>query len=458
MGPEGGQGDSPNFVGSSADALIVYFASERRYVADAPIGGLYRRAGQTTTLVKDENGNRAPLPTSVETFVSADGSVVAFGTLSGAYVYRHAIGHAVLVAPWSFGFKEVGLSLDGSRNFFVTSDALTPDDEDAAADIYEYEVATGALRRISGTSAGPGPGNGAADAVPVISSPSGSSVYFTSTEQLDGTKGVAGAPNLYVAEGGAIHYAMTLGSGSVGRPRLTRDGDMLLFESSDRLTAYDNAGKTEIYGYDQDDGDVICASCRPTGEIPSGDASFGIPTAASGADRDGDHIFFRTTDPIVPQDVNSDKADVYVYDATYDTTSLISGAGSTGPSKLIGIGAEGRDVFFTSSTSLRLPDRNVGVAKVWDARIGGGFAEPSPSTVCEGEGCRGSASAGPPAVNATTSGFSGPGDPEPVRKKRRHKRHRHHKHEKHRHAKHNTKHHKTGRHLPDAKNKGRTDR
>jgi hypothetical protein len=459
MAPAGS--DGVQFAGASADALTVFFtdADNRQYEPDAPNGGVYKRSGQTTTVIKDENGAPITNPGLRFAGISANGSVVAIQDSNAAYVYEQDLGHAVRISNTPLGLFDaspIGVSTDGSKFLFVTSQPLVPDDGDSALDIYEYEVSTGDFRRLSGTVAGPGPGNGEANVNLVLVSPDGSAVYFTSTEQLDGSKGVSGAPNLYRAEGGAIHYAVSLTGGELHRPRLTRDGSELLFESSDRLTAYDNAEHTEIYAYDSSDGGTVCVSCRPNGEVPSGDASFGGNANFYGsppkenADQHGERIFFQSTDAVLPQDING-KGDVYEFDAPSATTSLISTGESPNPSFLAGNSADGRDIFFASVDSLRPNDQNVGTQKLFDARIGGGFPEPPPPAVCEGEGCRGSGSATPADAAPATPSFSGPGNPKPKpshAKKHKAKKHKHKSHKRH----------QSKSHKRTANSKGRTGR
>jgi Tol biopolymer transport system component len=442
--------DYVTFLGASPDGLKVFFTNQsRRLEPDAPNGGLYVRSGETTTVVKDENGIPVPISWSLlRGFgISDDGSVLAFvvNAVSAGeelYVYDQDLGHSVHVT--SAPFSQVGLislSSDGSKLFFSTTEDLTSDDVDhgsdpfsVPADIYEYEVSTGDLRRLSGTVAGPGPGNGKASATPVLASPDGSAVYFTSTEQLDGSKGLNRTTNLYRAEGGEIHYALTLPNGgpvqspnSGQSPQITLDGKTLLFTSSDRLTAYDNAGHREIYAYDSVSGRTICASCRPNGEAPSGDA---ILNEKRSADRHGERIFFQSNDEVLPQDING-KADVYEFDATSNTTSLISTGESPAPALLGSNSADGRDVFFTSADSLRPNDQNVGAPKLFDARIGGGFPEPPPPPACEGEGCRGAASTKPADVAPATPSFAGPGNQKPKKPKKKPRKHKHKSHKKH---------------------------
>jgi hypothetical protein len=476
-------GDSPEFLAASPDGLMVYFADSRQFEPDAPNGGIYIRSGQTTSVMKDENG--APLSRPVGAALpelglalypyrlAKDGSAMALvlqnldTQSSELWVYKPAIGHAVRLLTTHGALRLYSISTDGSKIFFSTTEDLTPDDVDgpnlaeAPFDAYEYNVNTETLKRLSGTVAGPGPGNGPASADPALISSDGSTVYFTSTEKLDGDKGVSGEQNLYRTEGGAIQYALTLPGGLMRNSvhaQLSGDGKKVLFISSDRLTAYDNAEHSELYVYDSSDGTTVCASCRPNGEAPEGDVSFGNTSFAEGSpgpnsDVQGKRIFFQSADAVLPGDHNGGKFDVYEFDASTNTTSLISTGESPTSSYLAGVGGDGRDVFFTTLDSLRPNDQNVGTQKLFDARVGGGFPEPPPPAPCEGEGCRGAGSAKPTDVTATTPSFFGPGNPKPKHKKHKHKKHRH---KKHKHKSHKRHHSKSNQR--DANRNGRTGR
>jgi WD40-like Beta Propeller Repeat len=474
--------DDISYIGATPDQMTVFFTSSRQYEPDAPNGGLYIRSGETTSIVKDENGDPLTLMnfTNTRPMPSADGSVIGIVNFNEGtqreqlYLYQRDLGHAVFVTSAPIvRFQLMSISPDGSKVFFATSEQLVAGDVDSSTDIYEYEVGTGTFRSLTSTAAGTG--NGSADVEPIRTYPAdffrtgylmsadGSTVYFTSTEQLDGTKGISGERNLYRAEGGSIHYVVTL-SGELQKTQLSGDGKTALFVSADRLTAYDNAEHTEIYAYNSSDGTTVCVSCRPDGVAPESDSNFGGAQVAGArnlvrnSDLHGERIFFQSTDALLPEDTNG-AADVYEYTASSDAVSLISTGESVDDSLYAGNSVDGRDVFFTTTESLLPNDFNVGTSKLFDARIGGGFPDPPPPpAACEGEGCRGAGSANPAEVAPTSPSFVGPGNPKHKHKKHRHKKHKHkkHRHKKHKHRSH--KKHQSKSNQRDANRTGRTGR
>ena len=441
-------GENIIFGAASADAQRVLFGFDRQLELGAPPYSVYERAGQTTTLVsRDENG--APLENARVAAVSDDGSMVAFGTSDGLYLRHSDIAHSIQLVPGQGGFES--LSADGSRAVFNTGVSLTADDEDASVDLYEYNADTGALMRISapsGSPAGSDPGNRDDCASPLSGSFScgvaavavtrdGSKIYFVSPEQLDGTRGTEGAPNMYLREGDETRYIATLDSGdpdfgagsgaNASGPnsrhvRLTPDGSKLLLESRARLTAYDNAGHVEVYLYDPAADGLICASCRPSGDPPTGDASLreaatgsnnqgfaADPLYLANSDEHGRRLFFQSSDGILPRDRNG-KTDVYEYDVASGTTSLISTGQGTAESGYYGNSLDGRDVFFFSTDKLAPQDQSLGSYKLYDARIGGGFAATTSPPPCRGDGCQGQMSAPPFFREPASSTVSGKGN------------------------------------------------
>lgn len=199
---------------------------------------------------------------------------------------------------------------------------------------------------------------------------------------------------------------------STGTARVSADGIHLAFTSSAELTPYDNidqnTGKPdpEVYLYDANVNALVCASCNPTGERPSGPSS--IPGAivngqGEGATQsykprvlsaDGRRVFFDSGDALVLQDSNN-KPDVYEWEA--------QGAGSCGraggcveliSSGQIGEGAsfvdastEGTDAFFLTDASLVRSDPP-GSVDLYDARENGGFPEPPNQILCEEDACQ----------------------------------------------------------------------
>jgi DNA-binding beta-propeller fold protein YncE len=196
-----------------------------------------------------------------------------------------------------------------------------------------------------------------------------SRVYFFSEQALSG-EASAGAPNLYLAEGGGVTFVATLVEGDLGADepdvegdpappydlrasnpyrratRVSPDGSHIAFQSRAPLTDYDNtdvgSGKraVEIYLYEAG-GQLLCVSCNPSGARPQG-REIGLPYQPNFliADRgdhkvvfaawiptwehpqhasnvlsdDGQRLFFNADDPLLPRDANGAQ-DVYEWEA-----------------------------------------------------------------------------------------------------------------------------------------------
>jgi hypothetical protein len=433
--------ESSGVVGTSPDGQTVAFTSDRALEPGAVSGGgnLYvRRNGVTTLVSKDEND--VPLSFGGDRFASSDdGNVVVFATNQDLYIRDRGLTHTVRIGTsplHTISFES--LSADGRKVDFLSDYPLTADDGDTSVDLFEYDTTTDTLSRLSKPDGASGAGPGNTDACgsplpnafqcnvsPVAVSRDGSKAYFVSPERLDGTKGTDGAVNLYLAQGGTVRFVSTLDPADpdfgyptsqatpLGRHvRLTPDASKLLFESRARLTSYDNAGYVEIYLHDPVKRSVVCVSCRRDGTPPIGDAglrdgptswSSVEPMSPANADENGEHIFFQSSDTIVPQDVN-ERSDVYEHDVTTGETSLISSGTSANHSLYLGNGLDGRDVFFFTTESLVPQDRNGNLYKLYDARVGSpSVPAPEPSPPCSGEGCRGPIVAAPGAAQVGTA-------------------------------------------------------
>ncbi len=290
----------------------------------------------------------------------------------------------------------------------------------------------------------------------------------------EGDEAQAGQPNLYLSEGGAFTFVATLAEADVGvgldnaakrvnnlaavRPqsralRVTPDGAHLLFESVAPLTHYDNtdaeSGKAdmEVFRYEAGEG-LECLSCNPSGQRPSGRElreQFQVPNAINvkhgvwgaawvpGAEnplhasnvlsQNGDRAFFNSFESLARGDTNGVQ-DVYQWQApgegscteksaTYQAANggcvdLISSGESPSQSEFWDASVNGSDLFFVTGESL-LP-QDPGLIDLYDARAGGGFAQPPVPPACEGEACQ---FAPPPANEPTpaSAAFRGAGDP-----------------------------------------------
>jgi DNA-binding beta-propeller fold protein YncE len=299
----------------------------------------------------------------------------------------------------------------------------------------------------------------------------------------------AGQPNLYLEEGGAIAFIGTLVAGDVGAKepgfapaygiaaklpyfraaRVSPDGERIVFDSRAGLTGFDSRGAdgraaVEVFSYAAGTGKLICVSCNPGGARPARrelrepyaglkggldtevQAAAWIPTwehplhASNVLSSDGKRIFFNSNDALVPRDTNGAQ-DVYQWEMAGaggcresapdyfpqngGCLDLISSGESPSESEFWEASPDGRNVFFTTESSL-LP-QDPGLIDLYDAREGGGFPQPVVEAECEGEACQ---SPPPPPGFATPASSSYSGPPNPPHKQKKHHRH-HHKH-KHR--------------------------
>ena len=418
-------GESIGSVDISSDGLSMVFDDNRQLEPDADPSGrtVYLRSGDRTVVVnKDDQGNLVVVPAGLA--VSDDGNRVAFSQFGSTLYLRDVVaGQTTVVASDLSGSVSFGaLSSDGRRIVFATALRLSSDDVDNSQDVYVYDVSATSYRRISAPTGAPsavGPGNvdtcaapaGSCEASTVAVSQDGSRVYFTSPEQLDGTKGVDGARNLYLNDGAGVRFVGTLDPGDPlgDGVRFTPDASKLVFESRAPLTGYDSAGHVEVYVYDPASDRVVCASCRPSGLPPTGDATLG--NHAANADEHGDRVFFQSKDAIVPQDSNG-RNDVYEYNVGKASPALISSGLSTNDSNYIGNGADGNDVYFYTTETLASNDRAGNIYKVYDARVNGVDFGSSPAPPkCTGEGCRGPQAPDPDPVSSATAQGSVGGRP-----------------------------------------------
>jgi hypothetical protein len=364
---------------------------------------------------------------------------------------------------------------DGSKVFFRTG-----------GDLYQFEVEGRNTTLLAHKSEGL-----------LGASEDGAWVYLESAEALSGENGqgqapVAGKPNLYAYHEGAYRFVATLspqdvaqGSGysavtdkaSSGTSYVSADGAHAAFMSQAPLTGYDNTDAasakedTEAFVYDAEadegQGRLACASCNPSGARPVGrfinegvndqrwvagilpiwESSLYAPHPLS---PDGSRVFFESTDALSPLDTDGAR-DVYEWEAPGSGTceegaadysaqnegcvDLISTGQNARDSHLLDASPDGRDVFFTTLSSLVKSDP--GLVDVYDARAEGGLPEPpAPPAQCEGEGCQ-SPPGIPPHPNLGSAALEGAGnvrETPPHHKKHHHKKHRRHKHRAKRHG------------------------
>jgi len=354
---------------------------------------------------------------------------------------------------------------DGATVYLASNERLTADDHDQSRDLFvwrqsdpnsltrvsfgdhgnagntdacspneQWTIACGVMavrfsapRSINGEG-----GNGHTDAY--LASKSGD-VYFESPEQLVGAKGEAGERNLYLYRGGTVRYVTTMSpSRRVARMQVTPDGRYAALITASNLTAYDSGGHLEMYVYDAAAGRIACASCRPDGLQPLSD----VLGSQNGLFLTNDgRAFFTTKDALQPRDTNQTDD---VYEFTEAKPQLITSG--TGPSLdisaevakpgLVGVSANGTDVYFATIDHLVTQDHNGSQLKIYDARTGGGFpAEREVPKCVAADECHG-ASSNPPASppDRTGAALGAPRKAKAHKAKKHKKAHKHRKHKK----------------------------
>jgi hypothetical protein len=401
--------------------------------------------------------------------------------VDGAVTYDVSKGHDVSYA---------GMNASGSKVYFVSPDQLTTDDQDSSSDLYMWSQGTDSLTLVS-KGDNPGnfgePGNSNAcqtkfvancgvttysnlDLCQLTGNQGGNcrsdnsvaanngDIYFFSPEQLDGFHGIPNKENMYVYREGKAQFVATMepkpfcyttpvegvtdeacSNGPVARMQVSPDDSHMAFATSSQITQYDNKGHLEMYTYGPGTGKVVCASCIPSGAPPTSD----IGASQSGLFMANDgRVFFTTNDALVHSDTNQ-ALDVYEYvdgrpqliTTGTGETRLAGGFAATllNPPGLLGVSADGTDVYFSTYDTLVKEDHNGLFLKMYDARSGGGFPAPALAPPCSAaDECHGPGSSPPePLRNGTGVPL---GSNKSAAKKRHRKHHRKHSRRRHRHA------------------------
>jgi hypothetical protein len=395
----------------------------------------------------------------------------------GQVVEECTPGKACTIAVSKEGEEESGTSQ--SRFFAASSDgskAIFATIGGGIADLYEFDVEAKTTRLIAHHALPDIERSGILGTSEDLSHIYFASTDVMGGQNSEGDVAVAGKANLYLDQEGAVRFIGTLSNTDVRsspggafnlsplerEPRnhlaqVSPDGVRAAFMSNARLTGYDNTdaknGETdaEVFLYDavanSGQGELICASCNPTNARPAGEnirneigplwAAGAIPVfqttlrAARVLSDDGRRLYFESSDVLTARDTNGQR-DVYQWealgkggcdqgDATFSPLNegcidLISSGLSARGSEIVDISPSGKDVFFTTLSSLVPQD--YGLVDVYDARENGGFKQPpSPKKHCEGEACQ--SPPPPPQALTPATAAGGPAQTPPSEAKKR---------------------------------------
>jgi hypothetical protein len=319
------------------------------------------------------------------------------GENPGLYLYKEG-GVAPAFLPESgavaslneLGSGRFAVSQDMSTIYFLDANLEVPDTS-GFEDLYQYSIPSEKLSLVAHLRGAEVKSLSLESDNPLISSvsPDGRYVYFTAG-------GVRGLPG---------------GSQVLQTPHAGQNGQ-----------------SSQAYRYDRAQALVQCISCAsPFDPEPHEDAVFaaeggeganytaqGMPSSTT-ASANGDYVFFDTPAALLPADVDGEitpetaqgahlglngSADFSVSSDVYEwrrdgvsgcahaqgCLALITTGGGGVLNILIGSAEEGRDVFFATNEPL-VPADNDTASDVYDARIDGGFPEPSRPVECEGDAC-----------------------------------------------------------------------
>jgi hypothetical protein len=383
-------------------------------------------------------------PQSSRYSVSADGSRVFFEAVPGGncsepkHLYVRVNGGAEGAETLDIGvYLFLAANADGTHVLLEKSDGENPG-------LYVYEAGASAPRLLPGSAAVVLAGGSARAASNFAISNDLSSAYFVANGALYHYDVSAGALTfLDQLSGAAIHsaspdgrYVYFTAEGVGGLP-----GGGLELETP-------HAGRKgptfQVYRYDLAEDLVQCVSCASAfNQEPRLSALYTQPGGSGGvfatvqnlpkstiASADGNYVFFDTPAALVPSDVDGEIApeankfqggehpsssyslssDIYEWRRDgvggcallQGCLALITTGHGGFINILLGASDSGRDVFFATDESLLARDNDT-AGDIYDARIGGGFPEPSEPVQCEGDAC-----SSPPAApnDATPASFT----------------------------------------------------
>jgi hypothetical protein len=252
-------GDSPDAVGGnevSADGLAAVF-STTTYTgldADPSLDVFIVRSDGTTTLASPDTPtadavySAQALGASRVWFTTADDAggldPVADGGAPDLFEFRPGLAPSLVHrSPGPGGgtfFVHGAVSADGDRLYFTTDEALLMTDVDAAPDVYEHRLSTGAVRAISSGIEPAGFAGATAD---------GSRVFFVTGDPLDPVNDPGTGASLYerATDGTVRLVTPTTGTAAMVVYRIAPDLSRIWFSTTAALTPDDVDSQPDMY-------------------------------------------------------------------------------------------------------------------------------------------------------------------------------------------------------------------
>lgn len=204
--------------------------------------------------------------------------------------------------------------------------------------------------------------------------------------------------------------------------------------------ATESGQTSQVYRYDSTEAVVQCISCSSSFDPePKLGALFTLFSGSgeSAASENGDYVFFDTPATLLPADIDGEVApennnsehsssdyslssDVYEWrrdgvggcSHIQGCLALITSGHGGFLNILLGTSSSGHDVFFATHESLLTSDNDT-TGDIYDARVGGGFAEAARPVECEGDACS-TPFAPPSEITPSSASFHGASNPTPT--------------------------------------------
>ena len=379
-GPNGGNGPhDAQLVAVSTTGIRIFYATREPLVAadtDQAVD-IYQRAGGTVTLISTgPQGGNGPWHAELagisdngrHVFFETNEQLVAGDTDGVQDIYERYDGTTTTQASTGPAGTNMALPAsvdavtpDGNHVFFTTNEPLVAADTDDNPDVYERSGGATTIHSI-----GPNGGNGAGAATLTGISDDGALVFFETPERLNTTTDRDSRNDVYQSSGGAVTL-LTPGPTDATASEVffvgaSRDGTRVLVRTEENMAAPDTDGRQDIYQVQG--GAVSLASTAGGGGAPA-DAQF------AGASDDGTHVYFETTEPLLPGDTDFR---IDVYERYGGQTALIStgpnGGNGAYDARFRAASGDGKRVFFRTSEALIPTDTDL-TADTYSANVPG---------------------------------------------------------------------------------------